>query len=135
MAVIFERLSKAAATAASSSSPSSGNSNSSSGGDSMMTCLLSRELQLFADSEQRKTMLHRIGKTTLLSHCYTKDELVRFVVATLEDRGVLGQRHEDGGLPLNAVGEDLLSENVAWVSDRSCKNMGLPWGFTIMALN
>ncbi|KAK3949723.1 hypothetical protein QBC32DRAFT_400017 [Pseudoneurospora amorphoporcata] len=110
MAVVFERLLRACSSSASSSG------NSDSGG--LMTCLFSRELQLFAESEQRRTMLERIGGTSLLSHCYTKDEVVRSSL-----------------LPLKAVGEDSLSESVAWVSDWSCKNMGLPRGFTVMALN
>lgn len=128
--MVFERL----LLASSSSSRSSSYANSRS--EDLTTCLFSRELQLFAESEQRRTMLDRVGGTSLLSHCYTKDELVSFVVATVEDR-VPHPRHADGSslLPLNAVGEDLLSDSVAWVSDRSCKNMGLPWGFTIMALN
>ncbi|KAJ4383735.1 hypothetical protein N0V85_008441 [Neurospora sp. IMI 360204] len=129
MAMVFERL-----LLACSSRSSSANSRS----EDLTTCLFSRELQLFAESEQRRTMLDRIGGTSLLSHSYTKDELVSFVVATVEDRvPQQGGRLADGSslLPLNAVGEDLLSDSVAWVSDRSCKNMGLPWGFTIMALN
>lgn len=79
-------------------------------------------------------MLDRIGETSLLSHCYTKDELVSFLVAIVEDR-LPGQRHADGSSGLLPLNEELLSESVAWVCARSCKNMGLPWGFTIMALN
>jgi len=125
MAMIFERLSSVVASTSSDSS------------DQKTSCLFSRALQLFAESEQRRTMLDRIGQTSLLSHCYTKDELVSFLVAIVEDRRLPGAADGSSSslLPLNAVGEDLLSESVAWVSDRSCKNMGLPWGFTIMALN
>ncbi|KAK3388609.1 hypothetical protein B0T20DRAFT_490709 [Sordaria brevicollis] len=123
IAMIFERLLHASC------------SSSSSIPEDKIGCLFSRELQLFAESEQRRAMLDRIGHTSLLSHCYTKHELVSFLVGVVEGR-LSGQKHVAGSnLPLNAVGEDLLSESVAWVSDRSCKNMGLPWGFTIMALN
>ncbi|EAA28810.2 hypothetical protein GE21DRAFT_9856 [Neurospora crassa] len=127
MAMVFERLLRAC----SSSSAAFANSGS---GD-LTTSLLSRELQLFAESEQRRTMLDRIGATSLLSHCYTKDELVSFVVAMVEDPDRASQQGGSSLLSLNAAGEDLSSDSVAWVSGRSCKNMGLPWGFTIMALN
>lgn len=126
MAMVFERL-----LHASSSSAASANSGT---GD-LTTSLLSRELQLFAESEQRRTMLDRIGATSLLSHCYTKDELVSFVMAMVEDPDRASQQGGSSLLSLNAVGEDLSSDSVAWVSGRTCKNMGLPWGFTIMALN
>ena len=146
--MIFERLLRAASSSSSIEITSSGSGAKDQ--DQMAACrLFSRELQLFAESEQRRTMLNRVvGETSLLNgHCYTQEELVRFVMATtvedVDDRSSscssLQRGYADGSdlylLRLNAVGEDLLSESVAWVSDRSCKNMGLPWGFTIMALN
>ncbi len=93
--------------------------------------LLSRELQLFAESEQRSAVLDKIGGSSLFSSCYTKTAIVDFVLAAVEEREVA---HHDS-LSLNSTGADLLSDSVAWVSDRPCKNMGMPWGFTIMALN
>ena len=93
--------------------------------------LLSRELQLFAESEQRRVALDKIGSSSLFSSCYTKSSIVEFLMAAIEE----GNVHHHDALPLSAAGEHLLNDNVAWVSDRPCKNMGLPWGFTIMTLN
>jgi hypothetical protein len=93
--------------------------------------LLSRELQLFSESEQRRAALDKIGGSSLFSSCYTKIALVDFVMAAIDEREV---RHFDT-LGLGAAGDHLLTDSVAWVSDRPCKNMGLPWGFTIMTLN
>ncbi|GAB1317825.1 hypothetical protein MFIFM68171_08035 [Madurella fahalii] len=103
----------------------------SSAGRELSASLLSRELQLFAESEQRQAVLEKIAGSHLLSSCYTKSAIVEFVVEVVEGRE-LG--HYDT-LPLNKAGEDLLSNSVTWVSDRPCKNMGLPWGFTIMTIN
>lgn len=100
-------------------------------GRELSPSLFSRELQLFAESEERHGVLDKIGGSSLFCSCYTKDCMVDFVMTAVDDREV---GHHDS-LPLNAVGEELLSNSVAWVSDRPCKNMGLPWGFTIMAIN
>lgn len=93
--------------------------------------LFSRELQLFAESEQRRAALDKIGGSALFSSCYTKSAVVDFLVTAVDEQ--TGGHHDS--LPLNTAGADLLSDSVAWVSDRPCKNMGLPWGFTIMTLN
>ncbi|KAK3321692.1 hypothetical protein B0H66DRAFT_574238 [Apodospora peruviana] len=93
--------------------------------------LLSRELQLFAESEQRHSMLDKIAASHLLSSCYTKSEAIAFLMGILKDCAT--DSRED--LPLTTVGEETPNDSVSWVSDRPCKNMGLPWGFTIMAIN
>jgi len=90
-----------------------------------------RELQLFAESEQRRAALDKIGASHVFSTCYTKSSIVDFVMAAVDEQDV---RHHDS-LPLSTAENYLLSDSVAWVSDRPCKNMGLPWGFTIMTLN
>ncbi|KAL2163305.1 hypothetical protein VTH06DRAFT_5362 [Thermothelomyces fergusii] len=100
-------------------------------GEVVCSRLLSRELQLFAESEQRMAVLDKIGSSHVFSSCYTKSAIVDFVMAAIDDQN---SRLEDC-FALNGAGEFLLSDNVAWVSDRPCKNMGLPWGFTIMTLN
>ncbi|KAK0610074.1 hypothetical protein B0T17DRAFT_621351 [Bombardia bombarda] len=93
--------------------------------------IFSRELQLFAESEERRNMLEKISSSRLLSSCYTKSEVVSFVTKIIEDRE---SGHHDN-VPLNEAGEDFTSDGVTWVGNRPLKNMGLPWGFTIMALN
>jgi len=90
-----------------------------------------RELQLFAESDERGHMLEKIEASSLLNSCYCSSVMTDFVVDAIEDRET--RHYED--LPLGRVGEEVLSDSVAWVSDRPCKTNGLPWGFTIMALN
>jgi hypothetical protein len=90
-----------------------------------------RELQLFAESDQRGHMLEKIEASSLLNSCYHTGVMTDFVMAAIEDRET---RHFED-LPLGRLGEDLLSDSVAWVSDRPCKTNGLPWGFTILAIN
>jgi len=105
MAIIFNRLSRS--------------------GGALSSGLLSRELQLFTESEQRRDVLDKISASSLLSSCYTKNEIVDFLMAAMEDRAV--GRH--------GAYDYLLNDSVACVSDRPLKNMGLPWGFTIMSIN
>ncbi|KAK5662213.1 hypothetical protein OQA88_8118 [Cercophora sp. LCS_1] len=100
-------------------------------GQPLSSNILSRELQLFSECDQRRNMLEKIEQSTLLNSCFTSGVMTDFVVATIEGRET---RHFED-LPLGRLGEDLLSDSVAWVSDRPCKTNGLPWGFTIMALN
>jgi hypothetical protein len=108
MVLIFRRLSMAATV--------------------LLPSAFSRELQSFAACEQRRAALDRIGSSSLFSSCYTKAAVVDFLVAAIDE-------HHDT-LALRTTGADLLlNDSVACVSDRPCKNMGLPWGFTIMALN
>lgn len=97
----------------------------------LTSCVLLRETQLFAESDQRRNMLDKIGASPLLTSCYTKGVLADFVMATIEDR----ETGHFENLPLGRLGQEALSDSVAWVSARPCKTNGLPWGFTIMALN
>jgi hypothetical protein len=93
--------------------------------------MLSRELQLFAECEKRRAVLEKIGASHVFSTCYTKSSVVDFVMTAIDERE--NGRHDS--LPSDTAAADLLNDSAAWVSDRPCKNMGLPWGFTIMALN
>lgn len=93
--------------------------------------MFTRELQVFAESEQRRAALGKIGGSSLLTSCYTRSSIVDFLITTINEREILN----NDGLGLRMPGKDLASDHVAWVNDRPCKKMGLPWGFTIMALN
>lgn len=93
--------------------------------------VFSRELQFFAESEQRRAALDKIAASSLFSSCYTKTAMVDFLVGVIDEQ--MGGRGD--GLLRTTAGADLLSDSVAWAGSRPCKNMGLPWGFTIMALN
>lgn len=97
----------------------------------MTPSLFSRELQLFAESDARRNMLDKIGASSLFDSCFTGGVMADFVMATIEGR----ETGHYENLPLGRLGEDPLSDDVAWISDRPCKNMGQPWGFTIMTIN
>ncbi|KAK3939208.1 hypothetical protein QBC46DRAFT_388470 [Diplogelasinospora grovesii] len=89
--------------------------------------LLTRELQLFAESEQRREMLDKIAHSSLLEACYIRGAFVDMLLATIGAE--VTDKHP------NTAAEYLLNDSMACVSDRPCSNMGLPWGFTIMAIN
>ncbi|KAL1843970.1 hypothetical protein VTJ49DRAFT_6374 [Mycothermus thermophilus] len=91
--------------------------------------IFARELQLFAESEQRRALLETITGSPLLGSCYTKAVLVDFLEEVIDDPTT------ETVLPDTTMKNDFPSDPTAWISDRPCKNMGLPWGFTIMALN
>jgi hypothetical protein len=93
----------------------------------LSTAVFARELRLFRESEQRQAMLVMIASSSLLRTCYTKIAIAELVMAAMEQ----GEAAHGADAPK----EDLLSDATSWVNDRPCKNMGLPWGFTIMALN
>jgi len=79
--------------------------------------LFSRELQLFAESDQRESVLETIDTTDIINSCFAKRAVVDFISGVIEGRKK-EQKTEDQ------------SVNAAWG-----KNLGVPWGFTVMALN
>ena len=91
----------------------------------------SRELQLFAESEQRRSLLAKVESSPVLGSCYLNSQVSAMITSAMEG---CGQTDEEA-LPLRTIGEDIFRDDAAWVSDRPCKNMGMPWGFTIMAVN
>ncbi|KAK3997879.1 hypothetical protein QBC44DRAFT_314606 [Cladorrhinum sp. PSN332] len=96
--------------------------------------LLARKLQLFAESNQRQAVLDTIAGSHCFSESYTRNDVVEVLVNAVQDREV----HDFSfGRATPEQEEELLSVGDSWggSSERPCKNMGLPWGFTIMALN
>ncbi|KAH8899960.1 hypothetical protein GQ53DRAFT_740951 [Thozetella sp. PMI_491] len=89
---------------------------------------LSRELQLFAESEERHAMLGAIASSHVLQFCYMKGEIASLIVQAIKC-----EEHDD--VPLTTMGQERLRDGVSWVSYRPCRDMGMPWGFTIMAIN
>lgn len=122
-------------------------------GHELSKALLSRELRLFVESQKRQTVLERIDHSHFFTDCYTKAAIADSVVETIETSGSSDSssdsdsgrqspaaednkrfaydNHHLAGATLDGPGPDLSS----WENERPCKNMGLPWGFTIMTLN
>lgn len=83
------------------------------------------EVQRFAQSEHRRRLVDMIEHSRTFGRCYATVQIRDVIVKAVEDRcdtlaDVLG---EDGQ---TAIG---------WASELPSRNMGLPWGFTILALN
>jgi len=93
--------------------------------------LLSRELQLFSEKEDRHAVLDKVAGSHLLTSCYTKEEIADFLGEIVQDYTTV--RPDE--LPRTVVGDEIAGDSDAWDIDRPCKKMGLPWGFTIMTIN
>ncbi|KAL2263199.1 hypothetical protein VTK26DRAFT_7773 [Humicola hyalothermophila] len=110
-----------------------------SGAADLSADLFARQLRLFAEGEQRRVVLDGIAaRRDLFSCSYTSNHLVEAVSAVVEGREAEEEEEERGnGMRRQfwGVTEEISSDIAAWDGDRPCKNMGLPWGFTIMALN
>lgn len=93
--------------------------------------VVSRELQLYSESEERRRMLEAVEGSHLFGYCLSKREVCELIVAAVEgeDRKAM--------LPRTTLGEDDIFARcgVEKVGGRMCQDMGLPWGFTIMAIN
>lgn len=92
---------------------------------------LSRELELFSENEDRHDVLDKVAGSHLLTSCYNNEEIVDFLGEIVQDYTTV--RPDE--LPRTTVGEAIGGDSDAWDIDRPCKKMGLPWGFTIMAIN
>ena len=97
-------------------------------GTEITSGLLSRQLRLFSESQELRGMLSAVEGSPVLKTCYVKSE-----IASMITRAARSEQHFQ--LPLTTVGEERLSDGISWVSYRPCQDMGMPWGFTIMALN
>jgi hypothetical protein len=84
-----------------------------------------RELQLFAEAEARTSVMGVIETTPVFGRCYMKSQIVDVVMDAIEgkDGSVQLSEYDEGGM-------------LSWATaDLPSRNMGLPWGFCIMALN
>jgi len=93
--------------------------------------VLARKLRLFSESKERQSVLDAIAGSHCFSESYTRSDVVAFLVNAIE------ARKADEYPPVGDKEQELLGlgKDSSWESERPCKNMGLPWGFTIMALN
>ncbi|KAM0270641.1 hypothetical protein ACHAQH_009357 [Verticillium albo-atrum] len=82
-------------------------------------------VQQFAKSDQCRRIISKIEESRVFSRCYAKSQLADVICQAVED-GV-----DTASLGL---GEDDQAA-IEWASELPSRNMGLPWGFTILALN
>ncbi|KAK0721291.1 hypothetical protein B0T21DRAFT_414485 [Apiosordaria backusii] len=104
--------------------------------EEITTAILDRELRLFEQSEEKTEVLGKMEESGLLRECYTKQAVVDFLVSIIEDAQQKDEQEaeEVTGSETETV---FTNEKVDWDMEggRPYGNMGLPWGFTIMALN
>ncbi|KAG7146527.1 hypothetical protein HYQ46_004672 [Verticillium longisporum] len=84
-----------------------------------------QQVQHFAESDQCRRIIAKIEESKVFSRCYAKSQLADVICQAVED----GSDTASLGL-----GEDDQAA-IEWASELPSRNMGLPWGFTILALN
>ncbi|KAM5358957.1 hypothetical protein ACJZ2D_014851 [Fusarium nematophilum] len=91
--------------------------------------VLNREAQLFAESDQRTMMQGAIEENPVFEDCERKSDIADAILAAMD-------ADESPATPQPLVADDKTDFTFAPSAalDHS-KNMGLPWGFTIMTIN
>ncbi|KAK1992561.1 hypothetical protein LX36DRAFT_588147 [Colletotrichum falcatum] len=86
-----------------------------------------REVRRFAECELRAAMIRKIDeRSRLFGRCYTKSQIADLIMDVVE--GKVGDDAE-------FASEDEYQNAIGWATELPARNMGLPWGFTIMAIN
>ncbi|KAF7563442.1 hypothetical protein G7046_g688 [Stylonectria norvegica] len=91
--------------------------------------LFNRESQLFAESEQRTLMHDAIEESQVFEDCHFKSQVSALILEAIE-------AEESEATPHPFASDDSLDFTLSptAVHERP-KNMGQPWGFTIMTIN
>ena len=108
-------------------------SSSSLPGRELTTQAFERQLRLFFGSEQRRTILDRVERSHLWGNCFAKPEILNLIMEAID----VDMAHDDSGRssPVLKLEDDVV-DPVAWVNEqRPARNLGIPDGLTIMALN
>ncbi|KAM0327023.1 hypothetical protein ACHAQA_006146 [Verticillium albo-atrum] len=82
-------------------------------------------VQHFANSDKCRRIISKIEESRVFTRCYAKSQIADVICNAVED----GPDTVDLGLD-----EDDKAA-IEWASELPSRNMGLPWGFTILALN
>ncbi|KAF4862265.1 hypothetical protein CGCSCA1_v014770 [Colletotrichum siamense] len=84
-----------------------------------------RDVRRFAECELRAAMIRKIEESRIFGRCYTKSQIADLIMDAVE-----GKVND-----AEFVSEDEYQNAIGWATELPARNMGLPWGFTIMALN
>ncbi|WYZ43115.1 hypothetical protein EsH8_VI_000814 [Colletotrichum jinshuiense] len=84
-----------------------------------------REVQRFAECELRSAMIRKIEESRIFGRCYTKSQIADLIMGAVE-----GKVND-----AEFTSEDEYQNAIGWATELPARNMGLPWGFSIMALN
>ncbi|EFQ30421.1 uncharacterized protein GLRG_05565 [Colletotrichum graminicola M1.001] len=84
-----------------------------------------REVRRFAECGLRSAMIRKIDESRLFGRCYTKSQIADLILDAVE--GNVSDAE--------FASEDEYQNAIGWATELPARNMGLPWGFTIMAIN
>ncbi|KAL2873025.1 hypothetical protein SGCOL_011824 [Colletotrichum sp. CLE4] len=84
-----------------------------------------REVRRFAECELRSAMIRTIEESRIFGRCYTTSQIADLIMGAVE-----GKVND-----AEFTSEDEYQNAIGWATELPARNMGLPWGFSIMALN
>lgn len=84
-----------------------------------------REVQRFAKCKLRSAMIRKVEDSRIFGRCYTKSQIADLIMDAVE-----GEVDD-----AEFTTEDEYQNAIGWATELPVRNMGLPWGFSIMALN
>ncbi|KAF6834883.1 hypothetical protein CMUS01_05966 [Colletotrichum musicola] len=84
-----------------------------------------REVSRFAGCELRAAMIRKVEESRIFGRCYVKSQIAELVMDAVEGKVTDAEFSS----------EDEYQNAIGWATELPARNMGLPWGFTIMALN
>ncbi|TDZ60918.1 hypothetical protein CTRI78_v004620 [Colletotrichum trifolii] len=84
-----------------------------------------RDVQHFAECQLRSAMIRKIEDSRIFGRCYTKSQIADLIMDAVEGKV------DDAEFTT----EDEYQNAIGWATELPARNMGLPWGFSIMALN
>lgn len=87
--------------------------------------LVSEEIQHFAESSHRQRIQDTIEGSRVFGRCYDRSQIANLILRAVEDKEVA---------KWDSLADDEQAA-IGWASELPSRNMGLPWGFTILALN
>ncbi|RGP65895.1 hypothetical protein FLONG3_9027 [Fusarium longipes] len=90
--------------------------------------VLNREAQLFTESDQRPLMQSLIEGDGVFEKCTKKSEIADAILAAIE-------ADEDAATPQPIAADDKQDFMFSPSAALEHKNMGVPWGFSIMTIN
>lgn len=90
--------------------------------------VLNREAQLFTESDQRALIQSLIEGDSIFESCTKKSDIAEAILAAID-------ADEDAATPQPVAADDKHDFMFSPSAALEHKNMGVPWGFSIMAIN
>ncbi|KAF4453269.1 hypothetical protein F53441_3999 [Fusarium austroafricanum] len=90
--------------------------------------VLNREAQLFTESDQRELIQSLIEGDDVFENCQKKDDIAEAIIIAID-------ADEDAATPQPVAADDKQDFTFSPSAAQEHKNMGVPWGFSIMAIN